>query len=65
MLPLIKKRKIPVTRDDLEILLQNNDLDAPPEIIKLDPATQRICNDMGMIEFKFLVSFLSSVQSNA
>ncbi|KAK2586633.1 hypothetical protein KPH14_011680 [Odynerus spinipes] len=35
-----KNRKLKVTREDLILLLQNNDPHTPPEIIKLSPVTQ-------------------------
>lgn len=43
LLPLISKRKISVTKDDLIIMLQNDDMELPPEIATLDPKTQEQC----------------------
>lgn len=45
LLPLISKRKIIVTRNDLVTMLQNDDMDMPPEIVTLDPKTQEQCAD--------------------
>ncbi|KAG0717125.1 tRNA (cytosine(34)-C(5))-methyltransferase [Chionoecetes opilio] len=45
LLPLITKRKICVTKNDLVTMLQNDDMEMPPEIVSLDPKTQEQCAD--------------------
>lgn len=40
-------RKIKITKDDLIMLLQNDNPHAPPEIVKLDPETQDRVKDIG------------------
>lgn len=53
LLPLITRRKMTVTGDDLVIMLQNDDMEMPPEIAILDPKTQEQCADLctGAIAF--------------
>ncbi|XP_042892490.1 tRNA (cytosine(34)-C(5))-methyltransferase-like isoform X2 [Penaeus japonicus] len=55
LLPLITKRKITVTKEDLVIMLQNDDMEMPPEITTLDPKTQEQCTELctGAIAFLF------------
>nr|XP_053649241.1 LOW QUALITY PROTEIN: tRNA (cytosine(34)-C(5))-methyltransferase-like [Cherax quadricarinatus] len=55
LLPLITQRKITVTRNDLVIMLQNDDMEMPPEIVTLDPKTQEQCTDLctGAIAFLY------------
>lgn len=43
LLPLVSKRKLFVTKNDLVIMLQNDDMDMPPEIVTLDSKTQEQC----------------------
>lgn len=42
-------RKVQVLKEDLILLLQNNDHSAPPEISKLNPLTQERLKDLGKI----------------
>ncbi|XP_050718595.1 tRNA (cytosine(34)-C(5))-methyltransferase-like [Eriocheir sinensis] len=55
LLPLINKRKISVTKNDLVIMLQNDDMEMPPEIATLDPNTQEQCKEhcTGAIAFLY------------
>lgn len=55
LLPLITLRKITVTHGDLVIMLQNDDMEMPPEIASLDPNTQKQCTELctGAIAFLY------------
>ncbi|KAG7169438.1 tRNA (cytosine(34)-C(5))-methyltransferase-like [Homarus americanus] len=53
LLPLITNRKISVTGNDLVIMLQNDDMEMPPEIVTLDPTTQEQCAGTGAIAFLY------------
>ena len=46
LLPLLTKRRIVVSREDLVLMLHNDDMDTPPEIAKLSESTQAQCEDM-------------------
>lgn len=44
-----KSRKLKVMKEDLIMLLQNNEPRTPPEIIKLSSVTQELLKDFGII----------------
>ncbi|CAL4117065.1 unnamed protein product, partial [Meganyctiphanes norvegica] len=46
LLPLFKKRKISITRDDMVTMLLNDDMCEPPEIEKMDTKTQEQCENL-------------------
>ena len=46
VLPLLTKRRMMVSREDLVLMLHNDDMDTPPEIAKLSESTQAQCEDM-------------------
>ncbi|KAK7075924.1 tRNA (cytosine(34)-C(5))-methyltransferase [Halocaridina rubra] len=64
LLPLMTLRKIRVTRNDLVIMLLNDDMETPPEISTLDTETQKQCSELctGATAFIYKANDMMTIQ---